>query len=140
MKPRFIELYLDIAKRTAQMSHAKRLKVGALCVKDDNILGYSWNGTPRGWDNCCEDENNKTKDIVIHAEANVIDKVARQGGIGLKDSIMFITHAPCVPCAVDIIQAGITTVYYAEDYRDLHGVERLREGGVEVIKWPPSQE
>jgi len=134
MKQRFIDFYLRIAKECSQMSYGQRLKVGAVLVKDDNILSFSWNGTPSGWDNCCETPDNVTKDEVIHAEENVIAKAAKYGGVGTKGSTMFITHSPCVKCARGMIQAGIAAVYYSEDYRSADGVDFLRKGGIEVIK------
>jgi len=134
MKQRFIEFYLRIAKECSQMSYAQRLKVGAVLVKDDTILSYSWNGTPAGWDNVCETPDNVTKDDVIHAEENVIAKAAKHGGVGTKGSTMFITHAPCAKCARGLIQAGIEKVYYIDAYRDTQGIDFLRKAGIEVIK------
>lgn len=133
MKQRFIEFYLRLAKECSEMSYAQRLKVGAVLVKDDNILSYSWNGTPAGWDNSCEIDN-VTRDEVIHAEENVIAKAAKCGGVGTRGSTMFITHAPCIKCARGILQAGIEKVYYSEVYRDTAGVDFLRKGGIEVIR------
>lgn len=134
MKQKFIDLYLRIAKECSQMSYAQRLKVGAVLVKDDNILSFSWNGTPAGWDNTCEDENNVTKDEVIHAEENVIAKAAKYGGVGTQGSTMFITHAPCSKCARGMIQAGVSAVYYLDEYRGTQGIDFLKRGGVQVIK------
>ena len=140
MKIKMISFYMDICDRIAAMSNAKRLQVGSLVVKDDNILAFGWNGTPRGWDNCCEYtiddamgyDTGKTKPEVIHAESNAISKLARGTESG-EGAAIFITHSPCVECAKLIYQSGITTVYYKNQYRSTQGVEFLIKSGVEVI-------
>ncbi len=140
MKPRMIDFYLQFADQCASLSRAKRLQVGAVIVKDDNIIAFSWNGTPRGWDNACEVElqdvhgrQSVTLPCVIHAEMNCLHKLARstESGVG---ATMFCTHAPCVPCAMGIIQTGIKEVYYANDYRDRDGVKALKDSGIAVYK------
>jgi dCMP deaminase len=149
MTPRFIDYYMDIAERTAQLSRARRLKVGAIIVKDDRIISIGFNGTPAGWDNDCEDEipispwpeesekaldatyTLKTKPEVIHAESNSISKLARGPESGL-DSTMFVTHSPCLDCAKLIYQSGISTVYYKNNYRDSSGVDFLIRCGVKT--------
>jgi dCMP deaminase len=144
MKQKFIDMYMDWADRTAQLSHARRLQVGAVIVKDDSVISYGYNGMPAGWDNNCEyeviieeDDNYttelKTKPEVLHAESNAIAKLARssQGG---SDADIFITHAPCLNCAKLIYQSGISSVYYRNSYRDMAGVEFLEKSGVEVKK------
>ena len=98
MKPKFEKMYMEIAETVSKMSYAKRLQVGAIVVKDNRIISIGYNGTPAGWDNNCEDENNKTKPEVIHAEANSIMKLASSNESG-KGSVMFLTHAPCIDCA-----------------------------------------
>ena len=136
MKDKFISFYFDVAERTAQLSYAQRLKVGAVIVKDHRILSYGYNGTPAGFDNCCEIEINGdlvTKPEVIHAEQNAILKLARHGDSSA-GAILFITHAPCVDCAKLILQSGIKRVYYKKQYRSVHGIELLNSGGVEVIQ------
>lgn len=133
---------MDIATRVAKLSHARRLQVGAVIVKDNNILSYGYNGMPAGMTNECEEqiyeEGNsypayKTKPEVIHAEANAIAKIARQGGNG-QDAIMFVTHSPCIECAKLIIQAGIKTVYWKLEYRDTTGVGLLNTAGITTWK------
>ena len=118
MKKKWIDAFMDTAERFAQLSSAKRLKVGAVVVKDNRIISIGYNGTPAGWDNCCEEDiyddngdwlKNQTKAEVIHAEANAIAKLARDGESGLGADI-FITHAPCVQCAKMIYGAGIKNV------------------------------
>lgn len=131
-----------MADRFAELSHAQRLKVGAIVVKDNRVISIGYNGTPAGWDNICEEivelhedggKITKTKDEVIHAEANAISKLARDGEAGLGSS-MFLTHAPCIQCAKMIYGAGINTVYYRNSYRDDNGINFLKKCNVEVIK------
>ena len=131
MKPKFEKMYMEIAETVSKMSYAKRLQVGAIVVKDNRIISIGYNGTPAGWDNNCEDENNKTKPEVIHAEANSIMKLASSNESG-KGSIMFLTHAPCIDCAKLIYGSGITQVYYKHKYRDQSGVEFLKKCNVIV--------
>jgi len=129
LKPKFEKMYMEIAETVSKMSYAKRLQVGAIVVKDNRIISIGYNGTPSGWDNNCEDENNKTKPEVIHAEANSIMKLASSNESG-KGSVMFLTHAPCIDCAKLIYGSGITQVYYKHKYRDQSGVEFLKKCNV----------
>ena len=131
MKQKFINAYMDVAERFAQLSSAKRLQVGAIVVKDDRIISIGYNGMPSGWDNCCE-EDNKTKPEVIHAESNAISKLARGNESG-EGATMFVTHQPCIDCAKLIYQSGIATVYYKNEYRSTQGLDFLNKSGVEVI-------
>lgn len=128
---------MDVAKRFADLSSARRLHVGAIIVKDDRIISIGYNGMPPGWSNICEDMledgTTKTKPEVIHAEANAIAKLAKSTESG-KDATMFLTHAPCIDCAKQIFTAGIQTVYYERDYRSNDGLKFLSDCGVEVIK------
>ena len=133
MKQKFIDAYMDVAERFAQLSSAKRLNVGAIVVKDDRIISIGYNGMPTGWDNCCEDSNNKSKPEVLHAESNAIAKLAKSGESGLGASI-FITHSPCIECAKLIYQSGISTVYYRNNYRSDDGINFLTKSKVRVIK------
>ena len=143
MKQKYIDLYMDWARRTAQLTHARRLQVGAVIVKDDSVISYGYNGMPAGWDNNCEDEltwpngeirHLKTKPEVLHAERNALDKLAKRGSIGSKDAAMFITHAPCLECAKSIYGAGITEVFYGENYRDDAGIVFLAKCGLKIQK------
>ena len=136
MKTKHIKAYLKTAQIFAECSTAQRLHVGAICVKDDKIVSIGYNGTPPGWDNCCEDANGKTLPEVCHAESNCLMKLARHGG-GANGSTMFCTHSPCIECAKLILVAGITTVYYIDEYRSLQGVEFLAKAGVTVIDGKP---
>ena len=128
---------MDWAARAAQLSHARRLQVGAVVVKDDTVISYGYNGTPAGWDNNCEDTLEdgtlKTKPEVLHAESNAVAKLAKSINSGLGADI-FITHAPCLECAKLIYQSGIRRVYFDKNYRDSSGIEFLQKSGIEVNK------
>jgi len=140
LKTKFIKYFMDIARRTAELSHARRLHVGAIVVKDDRIISIGYNGMPAGWDNDCEDQTYDedgfhitltTKPEVLHAETNAIAKLARSNESGL-GSDMFITHGPCLDCAKLIFQSGIKRVFYSEEYRDDTGTQFLKKSGIEV--------
>ena len=131
MKRKFVDAFMDVAERFAELSSATRLQVGAIVVKDDRIVSIGYNGMPTGWDNCCEDENNKSKPEVLHAESNAIAKLAKSSESGEGASI-FITHAPCIDCAKLIYQSGIATVYYENSYRSTQGIEFLIKSGVSI--------
>ena len=122
---------MDTAERFGALSSAKRLQVGAIVVKDNRIISIGYNGMPAGWDNVCEDENNKTKSEVIHAEANAIAKLARGHESG-DNACIYITHAPCVECAKQIYSSGISRVYYKHSYKSKDGIEFLKKCKVEV--------
>jgi dCMP deaminase len=128
------KLYLDIALRISEMSYAKRKKVGAVLVKEDNIISFGWNGTPKGFDNNCEDENNDTIPEVIHAEPNIISKAARLG-INTSDSILYLTLSPCFECSKLIIQSNIKKVIYIEQYRDTRPLDFLKKAGIECLQY-----
>ena len=127
--------YLAMAKEWSKMSHAKRKKVGCLIVKDERIISDGFNGTPSGFDNCCEDENGVTKWEVLHAEANAILKVASstQSAAG---ATLYITLSPCQQCSKLIHQAGITRVVYSKEYKDTSGIQFLEKAGVETQYLP----
>lgn len=135
MKQKFIDAYMDVAKRFAMLSTAKKLQVGAIIVKDDRIVSIGYNGTPSGWTNDCEnvqpDGSLVTKDEVIHAEANAIAKLAKSNESG-DGSMMFLTHSPCIHCAKQIYTAGIRKVFFNEMYRSSEGLEFLSKCKVEV--------
>jgi dCMP deaminase len=126
IKTKWVKAYMDVASRFSELSHAKRLKVGALIVKDNRIISIGYNGTPAGWDNRCETEENTTKEEVIHAEMNCIQKLAKSHDSGY-NSVMFITHSPCIACAKAIHGSGITEVYYKNVYRDTAGLNFLEK-------------
>ena len=144
------------ARIFAELSHARRLHVGAIVVKDDRIISIGYNGMPAGWDNNCEDEIGhasthyhdrplldvdenvveirlKTKPEVLHAETNAIAKLAKSNESGL-DADIFVTHSPCVECAKLIYQSGIRRVFYGTSYRDNHGIDFLTKSGIHVEK------
>jgi dCMP deaminase len=143
MKTRFKQAYIDVARRFAELSHARRLHVGAIVVKDDRIISIGYNGMPAGWDNNCEleiyEENGddepevilKTRPEVLHAETNAIAKLAKSNDSG-DGADIFITHAPCIECAKLIYQSGINCVYYGENYRDDSGIKFLQKSGVKI--------
>jgi dCMP deaminase len=159
MKQKFIDAYMDVAERFSQLSSAKRLQVGAIVVKNDRIISIGYNGMPAGWTNECEekeyfignipekykndpwifkDEDGgvgriKTKEEVIHAEANAIAKLAKGNESG-DDSTMFLTHAPCIDCAKQMYTAGIKKVYYRHSYRDNDGLTFLEKCDIMVSK------
>jgi len=123
--------YLRMAEIWSENSYCTRRKVGALIVKDKMIISDGYNGTPSGFENVCEDENNVTKPYVLHAEANAITKIARSGN-NSDGATLYVTDSPCIECAKLIIQAGIKRVIYAKEYRITDGVELLRRAGIEV--------
>jgi len=141
MKQKWIDAFMDTAERFAQLSSAVRLQVGAVVVKDNRIISIGYNGMPSGWTNECENivqhsddtVTTVTKDEVIHAEANAIIKLARDGESG-NGASLFCTHAPCIHCAKLIHGAGIKTVYYRESYRDTLGLDFLEHCNIEVKK------
>jgi dCMP deaminase len=161
MKQKFIDYFMNIAETTAELSYAERLQVGAVLVKDNQIIGTGYNGMPSGWDNVCEDseltyDNRdissgdweyiqhtkqwiklKTKPEVLHAEMNCISKVARST-LSSAGATMFCTHAPCMDCAKFIYQAGIATLYFKNHYRSEQGLNFLSQSGVNVYYYTPN--
>lgn len=128
------KLYMEIAHVIGQNSNSKRFKCGAIIVKDDNILAFGYNGTPRGWDNTCEDDDFKTKREVLHAESNAIAKVARTTS-SAEGSTLYVSLSPCYDCAKLIHQAGVVRVVYGTPYRISDGIEFLKECGVKVDRY-----
>ena len=148
MPNKFDDAHMKVAETYAKLSSATRLKVGSIIVKDDRIISIGYNGTPAGWDNACEDETIelysgyegaihrtilKTKPEVIHAEANAIMKLARDGESG-SGADLFVTHAPCIDCAKLIYGAGIKNLYYRNSYRDTAGLDFLEKCGIIGMK------
>ena len=128
---KYDQAYLRMALEWAQLSYCERKQVGALIVKDRMIISDGFNGTPTGFDNCCEDEYDNTKWYVLHAEANAILKVAASTQ-SCKDATLYITLSPCKECSKLIHQSGIKRVVYAKAYSDISGLEFLKEAGVEL--------
>lgn len=130
---KFDHSYLEMARVWAKNSYCKRRQVGALLVKDKMIISDGYNGTPSGFENVCEDDNDRTKPYVLHAEANAITKVAKSSNSS-QDATLYVTAAPCIECAKLIIQAGIKRVVYTDDYRLDEGIDLLKRAGIEVEK------
>ena len=168
MKEKHVKAYMDTAKIWAKCSSATRLQVGAVVVKDHQILSTGYNGMPNGWDNTCEykdycisrdingnyfpgteniypfediDETGKylgryrmkTKPEVLHAESNALMKIAKNNG-GANNASLFCTHSPCLECAKLIYQAGISEVYYENEYRSDEGINFLKKTHIIVHK------
>ena len=139
MKEKFVNAYMDVAERFAQLSSARRLHVGAIVVKDDRIISIGYNGMPSGWDNNCEDTIQhsddtvtlKSKPEVLHAETNAIAKLAKSTESG-DGAVLFVTHSPCLDCAKLIFQSGIRSVFYRNSYRSTDGTAFLERSGIEV--------
>ena len=125
--------YMRMALIWAENSYCERRKVGAILVKDQMIISDGYNGTPSGFPNHCEDDNNTSLPYVLHAEANAITKVARSGN-NSEGATLYVTDSPCIECAKLIIQAGIKRVVYYKEYRITDGIDLLRQAGVELEK------
>jgi len=125
--------YLKMALEWAKLSYCKRRQVGALIVKDKMIISDGYNGTPTGFENICEDDDNNTKWYVLHAEANAIMKVASSTQ-SCKGSTLYITMSPCQQCSKLIHQAGIVRVVYHTPYKDDSGLLFLKRAGIAVVQ------
>lgn len=123
--------YIKMALEWAKLSYCKRRQVGALIVKDRMIISDGYNGTPTGFENVCEDDENYTKWYVLHAEANAIMKVAASTQSS-QGATLYITLSPCKECSKLIFQSGIKRVVYYKAYKDLSGVEFLKKAGIEI--------
>mgnify|MGYP003298953687 FL=1 len=121
--------YLKMAKTWGELSYCKRKKVGALIVKDKMIISDGYNGTPSGFENICEDDENYTKWYVLHAEANAILKVAASTQ-SCKGATLYITLSPCKECSKLIHQSGLIRVVYSKAYKDTSGLDFLKRAGV----------
>jgi dCMP deaminase len=133
VKDKFVDFFANIAEETAKLSYAKRLQVGAILVKDGRIQSIGYNGTPSGSDNKCENEDGRTTDDVIHAEENAILKMAKSNDSS-DGSVLFVTHSPCIHCARLIYLAGISKVYYINDYRSNDGLDFLKKVKLDYTK------
>ena len=130
---RYDKAYMKMAQTWGELSHCERKKVGALIVKDRMIISDGYNGTPSGFENECEDENNYTKWYVLHAEANAILKVAASAQ-SCEGATLYITLSPCRECSKLIHQAGIKRVVYSVEYKDRSGLDFLEKAGVILIQ------
>ena len=128
---RYDKAYLKMAMQWAKLSHCKRRQVGALIVKDKMIISDGYNGTPTGFENCCEDDEGYTKWYVLHAEANAILKVASSTQ-STRGSTLYVTLSPCTDCSKLIFQSGIVRVVYITEYKDRTGLDFLVKSGVKV--------
>lgn len=126
---------MDMTCRFGETSQSTRLKVGAMLMKDGNPIAWGVNGTRSGWHtNVCEDsEGNTTKDV-RHAEIAALDKLRRSSETSV-GATLFLSHSPCLPCAVEIVEAGIVEVIYRHDYRDSAGLDYLYEKNIIVNKY-----
>ena len=125
--------YLKMAKEWAKLSHCDRKQVGALIVKDKMIISDGYNGSPTGFDNCCEDEDGNTKWHVLHAEANAILKVASSTQ-SCHGATLYLTLSPCKECSKLVLQAGIKRLVYAVAYKDTAGIEFLKTANIEMTE------
>lgn len=130
---RYDKAYLRMAREWAQLSHCKRKQVGALIVKNSMIISDGYNGTPTGFDNCCENEEGKTLWYVLHAEANAIMKVSKSTN-NSDGATLYITLSPCKECSKLVLQSGIKRVVYMKAYKDDSGLNFLEKAGVEVVQ------
>jgi dCMP deaminase len=130
---KYDKAYLKMALEWGKLSHCKRKQVGALIVKDRMIISDGFNGTPKGFENVCEDEDNYTKWYVLHAEANAITKVASSTQSS-QGATLYITLSPCKECSKLIFQSGIVRVVYITEYKDRAGLDFLIKAGVEVTQ------
>lgn len=129
---RYDKAYLGLAENWSKLSYCKRKKVGAIIVKDSIIISDGFNGTPAGFDNCCENEMGETHWYVLHAEANAILKVAKSTN-NCNGATLYLTHSPCKDCSKLILQSGIIRVVFKEKYKDVSGIHFLKDAGVEII-------
>ena len=135
MKEKYLKAFMQMTEVFAETSEAKRLKVAACLIKNGNPISFGVNGTIPGWEtNVCEDENGNTKaDVVLHAEIQALNKLRKvnESSIG---ATLLVTHACCLRCAHEVVDSGITKVYYRHSYRDSSGIEYLMKNGVVVEK------
>ena len=134
MKEKYKKFFLDMAVNVSSLTYCKKRKVGAIIVKNNNIISMGYNGTLPGADNDCEDEDGKTKPTVIHAEENAILHLVRNGGTGIEGAAMFCSCSPCINCARLIVNSGIKEFYYVHEYKSSSGLRFLQENGVKVEK------
>lgn len=136
---RYDVAYLKMAREWAKLSHCDRKQVGALIVKDKMIISDGYNGSPTGFDNCCEDDEGNTKWHVLHAEANAILKVASSTQ-SCKDATLYLTLSPCKECSKLVLQSGIKRVVYAKAYKDVTGVDFLKKANIEIFELALNEE
>ena len=135
MTNKFDKAYLKMALEWAKLSYCQRKQVGALIVKDRMIISDGYNGTPSGFENCCEDKDGNTHWYVLHAEANAILKLASSTQ-SAKGATLYLTLSPCKECSKLILQAGITRLVYISNYKDEDGISFLKEHNIEIVRIP----
>lgn len=136
---RYDRAYLKMAETWSKLSHCKRKQVGAVIVKDEMIISDGYNGTPAGFDNCCEDDEGNTQWYVLHAEANAILKVAKSTN-NCKGATLYLTLSPCKDCSKLILQAGIQRVVFQKSYKDTAGIDFLKNAGIDIVQLENSQD
>lgn len=134
IKSKMIKPYMETARAFAKLSHAERRKVGGIAVTPQDVIIYSWNGRPSGDDNECEIEGNITHPEVLHCESNLVAKAGREG-ISLKGASVYVTLSPCLPCALQMYQAGVASVTYDEEYRLTDGIDFLRRKQIHIEQY-----
>jgi len=132
MKEKFAQAHMEVAYRYAKLSYCNKRQVGCVIVKNNSPISVGYNGTPSGEENCCENEDGKTFDNVIHAEDNALRKLTRINA-SAENAAVFVTTAPCMECAVRLVDAGVSSVYYDDLYRCKDSIAYLKEHGIEVI-------
>ena len=130
---RYDNAYLKMAKEWAKLSHCSRKQVGAIIVRDGMIISDGFNGTPSGFDNCCENDQGETHWYVLHAEANAILKVAKSTH-NCQGATLYLTLSPCQDCSKLVVQSGISKVVFVKRYKDESGIQFLENAGVEVVQ------
>tara|TARA_E500000178_G_scaffold355275_1_gene427305 strand:- start:880 stop:1332 length:453 start_codon:yes stop_codon:yes gene_type:complete len=133
-KKKYHKKYLEIALKIAELSHAKKKKVGSIIVKNNKIISDGYNGTPKNFENNCEDQYGKTKWYTLHSEANAITKLVQSGGVSAEGSTLYITLSPCKECSKLILQSGIKKVVYLEEYKDKTGIKFLKNCNIDIYQ------
>ena len=130
---RYDKAYLRMAEQWSKLSHCSRKQVGAIIVKNEMIISDGYNGSPAGFDNCCEDTEGNTHWYVLHAEANAILKVAKSTN-NCHGATLYLTLSPCKDCSKLVLQAGITRVVFVNSYKDTEGIDFLKSAGVDIVQ------
>lgn len=133
IKDKMKKVYMETARSFAKLSYAQRKKVGGVAITPQDVMLTSWNGRPAGDPNECEFDD-VTHPHVLHCESNLVAKAAREG-ISMNGSSVFVTLSPCLPCAMQMFQAGVVSVIYDEEYRLTEGIDFLRSHHVHIEKY-----
>ena len=135
LSPKYHNYHMNLAKVAAENSYAERRKVGACIVLPNGLVSLGWNGTASGLSNVCEGEDGLTKPTVLHAEVNALKKLL-VGGMSTKGAVVYVTLSPCLNCAVQLTDIGLSKIYYSELYKNVEGIEHLKSAGIEVEQLP----